>query len=305
MDLKQIEYIVTIADERSITRAAEKLFITQSALNQQLLKLEKYLGAPLFFRSRSDCYPTEAGKVYLKTAREMIRMRRETYNRIHDIAENKKGFLSVGFTPGRGVAMFSVVYPAFHHAYPDVILEPKELSVHSQQKLISQGKLDIGFMTLRDSDKTNDHYTDIIDEEIILAIPENYPLKELAIPVNSADSDLSVMDIFHFRYEPFVLMYKESTIRSLVDSIFQEAGFTPHVLFETSNTGTIVTTIRSKLCCGVIPYYYYKLDPRGMSCYHLPSRPSWHISVSYKKGSYLSDAAKEFIRLASEYWQKI
>jgi DNA-binding transcriptional LysR family regulator len=51
MDLKQLEYIIKIAEENNITRAAEKLFITQSALNQQLLKLEKELGTQLFYRS--------------------------------------------------------------------------------------------------------------------------------------------------------------------------------------------------------------------------------------------------------------
>ena len=54
MDLKQIEYILKIAEENNITHAAEKLFITQPALNQQLLKLEKELGTPLFHRSRSN-----------------------------------------------------------------------------------------------------------------------------------------------------------------------------------------------------------------------------------------------------------
>ena len=54
MDLKQLEYIVEIAKEKNITHAAEKLFISQSALNQQLLKLEKELGTQLFHRSRTD-----------------------------------------------------------------------------------------------------------------------------------------------------------------------------------------------------------------------------------------------------------
>ena len=54
MDTRQMEYIIQISEERSITKAAEKLFITQSALNQQLQKLEKELGLPLFVRTRSD-----------------------------------------------------------------------------------------------------------------------------------------------------------------------------------------------------------------------------------------------------------
>ena len=63
MDLKQIEYILKIAEEQNITHAAEKLFITQSALNQQLLKLEKELGTPLFYRSRTDWHPTPAKSI--------------------------------------------------------------------------------------------------------------------------------------------------------------------------------------------------------------------------------------------------
>ena len=62
MNLKEIEYIVKIAEERNVTRAAEKLFITPSALNQQLLHLERDIGTPLFNRSRTGWTPTEAGE---------------------------------------------------------------------------------------------------------------------------------------------------------------------------------------------------------------------------------------------------
>ena len=77
MDLRQLEYIVQIAEENNITRAAEKLYITQSALNQQLLKLEKELGVPLFHRSRTDWHPTEAGEIYLSAARKMLQNEKE------------------------------------------------------------------------------------------------------------------------------------------------------------------------------------------------------------------------------------
>ena len=72
MDTKQIEYILKIAEEGNITHAAEKLFLTQPALNQQLLRLEKELGTRLFVRSRTDWRPTEAGMVYLENARKML-----------------------------------------------------------------------------------------------------------------------------------------------------------------------------------------------------------------------------------------
>ena len=70
MNLKEIEYIIKISEEKNITRAAEKLYITPSALNQQLLNLEKELETPLFFRSRTGFTPTEAGKIYLKALKK-------------------------------------------------------------------------------------------------------------------------------------------------------------------------------------------------------------------------------------------
>ena len=126
MDTKQIEYILKIAEENNITKAADKLYITQSALNQQLLKLEKELGTPLFHRSRVNWRPTEAGEVYLRNARQILRLKKDTYNQISDIAATRRGRLSIGFTPGRGINMFTSIYPAFRQTYPDIVVEPVE-----------------------------------------------------------------------------------------------------------------------------------------------------------------------------------
>lgn len=76
MDTRQMEYIIQISEERSITKAAEKLFITQSALNQQLQKLEKELGISLFIRTRSDWQLTPAGEIYVNTARQILNLKK-------------------------------------------------------------------------------------------------------------------------------------------------------------------------------------------------------------------------------------
>ncbi len=300
MDTKQIEYILKIAEENNITKAAEKLYITQSALNQQLLRLEKELGTPLFHRSRTNWRPTEAGTLYIENARKILRIKKDTYNQINDLTSAKRGRLSIGFTPGRGIAMFAGVYPRFHQAYPDVIVEPVEKNVRILQQMIAEDELDIGFLTLREEDKTNDCYLTLNTEEIILVISSGHPLGELTAP---AGAPLTALDICRLKYEPFVLMSKNSTMRSMVDEIFEEAGFSPYILFETANNVTILTMIQSNICCGLIPSYYINGNYEGISCFSLPSHPSWQISASYKKGRYLSDAAKYFIELAKEYWQ--
>lgn len=299
MDLKQIEYIVKIADEHSITRAAEKLYLTQSALNQQLLRLERELGAQLFRRSRADWSPTPIGEIYLENAREILRIKHRTYNMISDMLEEKKGRLSIGFTPGRGIEMFTRVYPAFHKACPGIVVEPRELNVRSQQLLIARGDLDIGFQTLSEQQKTEDEYISLGREEILLAVPSIHPLAAKAAPAGEA---FAAIDISLFRYEPFVLMYRESTVRAIIDGLFRKAGFMPNILFETASNSAIVAMVQSKQCCGIVPYHYVRNHPEGVTCFALKDHPEWEIVASYQKNTYLSDAAKEFVRLAKDFW---
>lgn len=301
MDTRQIEYILKIAEENNITHAAAKLYITQSALNQQLIKLENELGTPLFHRSRTNWHLTEAGEIYIQNAKEMMRLKRETYQRIQDLSDGKSGRLSVGFTAGRGINMFTRAYGRFHQEYPNVIVEPKEGNVRNLQKLISLGELDLAFLTLTEADRTSDSYEDIFEEELFLVIPKGHPLSSEDFPQGEY---FRIMDITRLRYEPFVLMDRKSTMRTLVDRIFAEASMVPQILFESGNNHTIIAMIRASLCCGILPYYYVKdLNPEELTCFHLPSRPTWIFTASYKKGSYLSQAARTFIDILSEQFR--
>ena len=93
MDTRQIEYILQIAEENNITKAAEKLFITQSALNQQLLKLERELGTPLFQRTKNKWCLTDAGRIYVEGARKMMQIKKDTYNQLYDVSLLRKGYV--------------------------------------------------------------------------------------------------------------------------------------------------------------------------------------------------------------------
>lgn len=301
MNLKELEYIVKIAEERNVTHAAEKLFLTPSALNQQLLNLEKELGAPLFQRIRGGWIPTEVGEVYLETAREMLRMKRETYHRLQDMIAARKGTLSVGIPPERGAAMFTAVYPQFHAAWPEITVKIHEVNVHRQQQMIARGDIDIGFLTLKASQRTSDEYIPICQEEILLAVPQGHPLCREA--VSSSQSAYPVLDLFRLRYEPFALMDRESTLRQLVDETFRQSGFVPTVLFETARSHTILSMVSSRLCCGLVPGSCASDSTPGVAMFSLPAHPTWELTASYKKGSYLSKPARLFIQLASQYWQ--
>lgn len=306
MNLREHEYVVKIAEEGNLTKAAEKLFITPSALTQMINRLEQEIGAPLFSRSRNGWIPTEAGIIYLDMARNILQIQRESYKRLQDVVTNRKGTLSIGFPPERGSAMFTSTYPVFHRKYPGITINIFEISVRQQQMMISRGELDIGFLTLPEKLMTDDKYIWINSEELLLAVPAGHPLcKEARVSSAAPSQGLSFpeMSLYPFRYEPFALMYRGSTVRDLVEDIFRKEQFHPTILFETSRANTILDMVAARLCCGLVPSFYANSSPENVEFFSLPGHPSQNIMASYKKGSYLNQAARYFLELAIDYWK--
>ncbi len=300
MDLKQLTYIVKIAEEGSITKASERLFISQSGLNQQLLKLESELGQQLFHRAKNDFRLTEAGEIYVDYARKILDLKEEAYNKLNDLANNQTGHLRLGLTPERGINMLMNVYPEFYRRFPNVTIEPTEIGIRRQLDLISRGYLDLGFVTLTESDKTNDEYIHIYYENILLAVPRSHPLAAHAAPPGEpfATADLSA-----FREEKFVLMFKDSTLRQVIDPLFREAGFAPQILFETSSNLTLRNMVKNQIACSMISHNYAR-EQEDVAYFYLPSRPMWELCATYKRGHYLTKAASEFLELAIRHYRK-
>lgn len=297
MDLKQLEYIVEIAKERNVTHAAEKLFISQSALNQQLLKLEKELGTQIFHRNRTDWQLTEVGKIYVENAKIILGIQKEAYKKIYDCIEEYKGKLSIGLSPGRGIEIFIKIFKKLHYFYPDLKIEPVEISVFQQQEKIARGELDIGIMTLAEYQQTKDNYIVINSEEMVLITSKDHPFND--DPASKKPVNLTL-----FKEEPFVLLNKSSTNRDVIDKMFEAAGFQPEILFETAYTSSIISAVKGGLCCGIVPYYYAKKNEEHLSYFSIEGHPSWDIVISYKKGTYLSKPAQKFIQLIKEYFKK-
>lgn len=300
MDLHQLENLLCIVEEKSITRAAEKRFVTQSALNQQLQKLEAELGTPLFIRSRGNWQPTAAGAVYLQTAREMLSLKRDAYNRIADLAEQSRRRFTVGLIPERGVDMFTSVYPAFHEAYPNVNPEPVECSVRAMQRMISAGELDLGLATLMESQKDENCYHAMAEEEIVLAIPRSHPL---AAEGSSSCAEAREIKLSTFAEDPFVLIYQRSTLYDLTMQLFEAAGFAPRVLFSTSSNVSKFRIVEAGLGCALLPQTY-AIPSENVVYFRLPQRPSWQITLCSRRDAYLGRAERHYIELCREYWKK-
>ncbi|MEE0338591.1 LysR family transcriptional regulator, partial [Acidaminococcus fermentans] len=249
MDTRLIEHILKIAEEKSITKAAEKLYLTQSALNQQLLHLEHELGTPLFKRSKTNWGPTRAGEIYLEGAREMLRVKQNTYSQISDLTHGYTGTIRVGMTPVRGPDMFIHVYPAFHEQYPNLVVVPYELNVFQMQKLVTAGDLDLGFMTLFESQRDDNEYQNLYEEEILIAVPEAWNLEGAVMEAGKRRPRLPLLAL---KDRPMILLRKQTTMRPVLDRLFRARQVVPQILFDTANPATILEMVRAGICCGIV-----------------------------------------------------
>jgi DNA-binding transcriptional LysR family regulator len=304
MELRQIEYIIKIAEAGGVTKAAEQLYITQSALNQQLLKLENELGLQLFHRRKNNFSPTDAGEVYIRYGRQILQKKREAYNIINDLAKNNAGHFSLAFSPERGIEMFVATYPFFHKDFPGIIVEPQEMRVSSQLAQIVKGYLDLGLVTLDEKNRLPDlEYEHIRYEPLLLAIPRSSPLAQNAAEPNAYLEDLPYLSLDKCKDEPFVLMFKGSTLTVVIDQIFKKANFTPHVIFETASNRTLITMAKNNIACTITSAEYYKYR-EDIAYYRIPGDPRWEVCTVYKKGAYRSKAMQCFDTLIHDYFLK-
>ncbi len=302
MNFKELEYLISIEEEKNVTKAANKLFVTPSALNQHLHKLENEIGTPLFTKTGEGWIPTDAGNVYLSASKEILNIKKNAYNIISDISNKKNITMTIGIPPERGSDMFTSIYPTFHIEYPDVTINLVERSVNSQLELLNKGLIDISFATIMGSQKTNNTYIHLKDEELFLALSDKNPLINFATTLD--EIPYPVLDLELLKDEKFAIMNKSSTFRECVDKLLSDKKIVPDILFETARISTILNVVSLNLCCSVVheAALDYKLDDVRLFC--MKDRPTWQIYAVHRKGYHLTKPAKRFIELAKEYFEQ-
>jgi|SRR6056297_2406389 len=302
MDFKKIEQIVTIAEEGTVSSAAKRLFISQSALSQSLINLEEDLGVQLFKRINKKMILSYAGENYIKASKEILEIKRKTYKLINDVSNNKKGRFTVGITSKRGIEMYSNIYAKFHHRYPDVIINVKESGAKNLESLVKNNNVDIGTVsTKKYIEEIN--YEKVDSEEVFLIIPASHPLSSLnKLCVEGKYGKISMKNLHLFKDENFIATTKETGLRVLTDKIFDKAGIIPNIIFETSSASPIRHLVKNGIGVGFDSNkIIHEID--DIILLSLIPRNIRFLWVAYRKDNYLTEPERYFIKLIKEYYE--
>ncbi|HJC48780.1 MAG TPA: LysR family transcriptional regulator [Candidatus Lachnoclostridium pullistercoris] len=288
MDTRYLTYILTIAEERNMTKAAKKLFVSQSSLSQYLTKLEQELGTPLFFRTKGELILTPAGELYTEAARNVIRIKKQLYRDIASL-ENR-GHVTITVTSQFGLQTLTDVIPRFKAIYPDYRIEITEQSLPSATRMLLEENLDLGLLAANAVEPFSPENVRVLcREEVLFAVPASHPFVKKNPSGTIARKDIKTI----FQNENFLLSRRGSTLRTLTDQLFEELDFSPTILCETNS---VTATLRMAAEGIGVTFIGRSCENPDLSavCYRL-SPPLFRLNLLVRRKNWVLNPAETYL----------
>ena len=168
MNFQSLEYFLVVYEERSVSKAARRLFVSQQSLSARLLRLEEQCGTPLFSR-RPVFQPTYAGDRLAETAREILRLRRDVLSELREIGNGKRGRINLGFSGFLISDYLPAILCRFHERFPDIELTVSRGDSETLEKQTLDGRLDLYVGSTR-SDAGEMNYVPLTSIYLVAAV---------------------------------------------------------------------------------------------------------------------------------------
>lgn len=231
MDTRTLSYIIAIAEEKSISKAAERLYMAQSSLSQYLTTLETSLGYPLFVRRHQGVRLTEAGKLYLEFAYRTINAYHQVQDAMQDISELHSGQVILGVSTFRGSYLLPPVITAFANKYPGVHVNIVEGDSVDLEYMLQRGDLDLALLVLGKAAKNLDSAFLMDDEICLIAHPHHPIMKKVRKGTrhNLQETPPWFIDIHEISQYEFILSGYDTILGKKAREIFARHHISPIV----------------------------------------------------------------------------
>ena len=175
MDLLQLEHFLAVVDERTFTRAAERVCRTQSAVSQSIRKLEEEIGAPLFARDVHEVSLTEAGRVLADHARRMVHLRDAALRHVSELKSLKSGTLAIAAHESAAVYLLPAPLRMYLQRFPDVKVKIYRSRLAEIPRQVMDREVDVGFV--KDEPAFHElEWMDVHDDELLCIASPRHPL---------------------------------------------------------------------------------------------------------------------------------
>lgn len=248
-ELKYAASILKIAETKSISKAAEKLFMSQPAMSRILRQVEKSLGFDIFDRSSYPLKPTVQGVLYLHYLNEVTEMEKQMLVQVRLLSEQPKTLVRIGIVPERGLEIYSKIFPELIRECPDMEIMIQNGFSDDLEGLFLNGKIDICILN-GPLQKPVEHKIILDREEILLIISKKNPL--LTILTRSSE-DQSEVNIPALQNQGFVVLNEGQRMRQIVNNILSINKIQPSKMIEVFNLSTAAKLVASGTFLSFVP----------------------------------------------------
>lgn len=307
-----MNYIYEVYKERSFSKAAAKLYISQPSLSATVKKTETKIGSPIFDRSVNPIQLTECGRHYIKAVEEMMDLENQFENYVNDLHELKTGQLAIGGSNVFASYILPPLITKFTQKYPLVKIHLIEANTPQLIKQLFQGTLDliIDNSTFPDSVYQKRFYK---EEALLLAVPKVFSSNLAAAKYQLTSTDIlngkhlnrntPAAPLKFFSQDPFIFLRTGNDTRARAEKICQAQSFTPNIILKLDQQVTAFN-----LCCygmgvtfvtdTILNYIKANED----CCFYKINEPETmrNIYFYHKQSKYISRAMEEFLMISCE-----
>jgi DNA-binding transcriptional LysR family regulator len=289
MDLRQLRYLVALAEECHFTRAAERMHIAQPALSQQIRRLEDEVGLPLVDRTTRRVALTEAGTLLVDRARRALREVDAARAELAELAGVRGGHVVIGAMQSLGPFDLSRLLAAFHARYPEVELTVQEELSDALLDMLRTDAVDLAFLSLT-GERAHERQgaQTLLIEPLVLIVAPGHPL-----------ADRKRVRLAELAGEPFVMFREGAGLRHIIVAAARAEGFEPRVAFETNEIERARALVARGLGVSVVPEHDARRahDDLAIVELHRPAL-SRDVTLAWRPERRLAPAAAAFLALA-------
>ncbi len=245
LELRQLRYFVTVAEELHFGKAALRLHMTQPPLSQTIQALEQLLGAALFERSRRGVALTPAGLALLPEARRLLAQAQELPQLVQRAAAGEVGRLTLAFVSSADYSVLPPFLRAYRAAYPQVQITLQEATSDLQLDDLLHNRIDAGLLIppLPDKAKLELDYLPVLNEPLVLAVPAGLLAKKGKVALAA----LPRLPLIVFPRAISPALY------DAILSVFRDAGITPEIGQQAIQMQTIVSLVSAGMGMALVP----------------------------------------------------
>ena len=300
MDIREYSYILAVVECGTISKAAEKLYISQPSLSTYIKNLENRLGFSFFEKNSTKGLLTPEGSLYVEYARQIVTLNNNLYLQLDHMKERKTRMVRMGIPHTRAYVVLPKILPVAEQLCPQILLQVKEGTSIELENALQLNELDFAILNYPFKVEKLE-YQVLKEEEMVLVVPEKNPICQFG--VSRPDCAYPWMDLKYLDGQPLIVQQRGQRLRQISDHLMEEADVHPRIIYETKNS--LLINKLSQMGWGVSFIFDPVLeDPFFQTGIHAFSvgnpKTLRKLVFAYPEGGKLSGAAREMMEVVKK-----